>query len=65
MQNHNPRPIYLCCFTHILNLIIVESCDICLETKTYFSDIEGSITRLVSTRMMARKKGVLLKISNQ
>ncbi|XP_022168462.1 zinc finger MYM-type protein 1-like [Myzus persicae] len=41
IQNHNPRAVYIWCFAHVLNLVIVDTCDICLETRNFFGDVQA------------------------
>jgi len=51
IQNHNPRAIYIWCFAHVLNLVIVDTCDICLETRSFFGDVQA-----LNEYMKARKR---------
>lgn len=51
IQKVNQRAKYIWCFAHVLNLVIVDTCDICLETRTFFGDIQA-----LNEFMKARKK---------
>lgn len=52
IQNENPRAIYVWCFAHILNLVVVDTCDSCTDTKNFFGDVK----LLVFFFLKARKR---------
>jgi len=39
IQAENPRAMFTWCFVHKLNLVIVDTCDCCINTKTFFGDV--------------------------
>jgi len=51
IQNKNPKAIYVWCFAHLLNLIIVDTLDSTTDTKIFFGDLHGIVTF-----MRARKR---------
>jgi len=38
IQAENPRSMFTWCFAHKLNLVIIDTCDCCINTKTFFGD---------------------------
>lgn len=54
VQEKNPRAIYVWCFAHILNLVVVDTCDKNIVTRIFF----GNLQSLVSF-MRARKRTAL------
>ncbi|KAL4148670.1 hypothetical protein QTP88_002842 [Uroleucon formosanum] len=54
IQEHNPRAVYIWCFAHTLNLIIVDTCDSCTETRNFFGYIQS-----LKEFMAARKRTAL------
>ncbi|KAL4154393.1 hypothetical protein QTP88_000268 [Uroleucon formosanum] len=51
IQNENPNASYVWCSAHLLNLVIVDTCDCCIVTKVFFGDI-----RALVEFMRARKR---------
>lgn len=51
IQNENPNALYVWCSAHLLNLVIVDTCDCCMVTKVFFGDI-----RALVEFMRARKR---------
>lgn len=51
IQNENPKAIYVWCFAHLLNLVIVDTLDSTTDTKIFFGDLHGIVTF-----MRARKR---------
>lgn len=41
VQQHNPRAIYVWCFSHVLNLVVVDTCDSCKETQNFFGTVQS------------------------
>lgn len=37
IQNENPNALYVWCSTHLLNLVIVDTCDCCIVVQRYVS----------------------------
>lgn len=54
VQQKNPRAIYVWCFAHVLNLVVVDTCDKNIVTRNLF----GNLQLLVSF-MRARKRSAL------
>ncbi|CAI6351816.1 unnamed protein product [Macrosiphum euphorbiae] len=54
VQEKNPRAIYVWCFAHVLNLVVVDTCDKNTVTRIFF----GNLQSLVSF-MRARKRTAL------
>jgi len=54
VQQHNPRAIYVWCFSHVLNLVVVDTCDSCRETRNFFGTIQS-----LKEFMRARKRTAL------
>ncbi|KAE9527233.1 hypothetical protein AGLY_012931 [Aphis glycines] len=43
IQEENPSAIYVWCSAHIFNLVVVDTCDYCLETKLFFGNISSLV----------------------
>ncbi|KAL5239451.1 hypothetical protein ACI65C_006861 [Semiaphis heraclei] len=43
IQAENPRAMFTWCFAHKLNLVIIDTCDCCINTKTFFGDVSALI----------------------
>lgn len=56
IQNENPKAVYVWCFAHILNLVIIDTLDSTTDTKNFF----GHLQSLVAF-MRARKRTALFK----
>lgn len=41
IQQQNPRAIYVWCFSHVLNLVVVDTCDSCSEVRNFFGYIQS------------------------
>ncbi|XP_022177681.1 zinc finger MYM-type protein 1-like [Myzus persicae] len=54
VQEKNPRAIYVWCFAHVLNLVVVDRCDKNIVTRIFFANLQS----LVSF-MRARKRTAL------
>ncbi|XP_022160467.1 uncharacterized protein LOC111026655 [Myzus persicae] len=57
IQEENPRAIYVWCSAHIFNLVVVDTCDCCLETKSFF----GNISSLVEFMRARKRTAIFLK----
>lgn len=51
IQQENPNALYIWCFAHQLNLVIVDMCDCSTETKVFLGDVQS-----VNDFMRARKR---------
>lgn len=51
IQKENPRALYIWCFDHVLNLVIVDTCDCCVDTKVFLGDVQA-----LNDFMRARKR---------
>lgn len=51
VQEKNPRALYIWCFSHVLNLVVVDACDKCINIRTFFGDLQTLISF-----MRARKR---------
>jgi len=43
IQQKNPKTIYVWCFAHLLNLVVVDTCDSCIDTKNFLGDVQALI----------------------
>lgn len=57
IQNENPRALYIWCSAHLLNLVVVDTCDCCTDTKSFFGEI-ASIVEFLRAR---KRTAVFLK----
>lgn len=44
IQKENPNAIYVWCFAHLLNLVVVDTCDCCEVTKHFFGEIQALVS---------------------
>lgn len=44
IQKENPNAIYVWCFAHLLNLVIVDTCDCCQITRHFFGEVQTLIS---------------------
>ncbi|XP_022167732.1 zinc finger MYM-type protein 1-like, partial [Myzus persicae] len=51
IQNENPRAVYVWCFAHIMNLVIVDTLDYTTEIRNFFGELQGLVSY-----MRARKR---------
>lgn len=51
IQKENPRALYIWCFAHQLNLVIVDTCDCCEDTRNFFGEVQSLVAY-----MRARKR---------
>ncbi|XP_050065203.1 zinc finger MYM-type protein 1-like [Aphis gossypii] len=51
VQEKNPNAIYIWCFAHVLNLVVVDTCDKCLSVRNFFGEVQSLISY-----MRARKR---------
>lgn len=51
VQEKNPRALYVWCFSHVLNLVVVDTCDRCTSIRNFFGDMQVLISF-----MRARKR---------
>jgi len=51
VHSQNPRAVYIWCFAHVLNLVVVDVCELSIEVKTFISNIQS-----LTTFMSARKR---------
>lgn len=49
IQAENPKAMFTWCFAHRLNLVIVDTCDCCITTKTFFGDV-GALIEFMRAR---------------
>ncbi|KAL4154121.1 hypothetical protein QTP88_001954 [Uroleucon formosanum] len=49
IQAENPRAMFTWCFAHKLNLVIVDTCDCCINTKNFFGDV-GALIEFMRAR---------------
>lgn len=54
IQEKNLRVIYVWCFSHILNLVVVDTCDTSKTMRNFFGDLQSLIAFL-----RARKRTVI------
>ncbi|XP_022162278.1 zinc finger MYM-type protein 1-like [Myzus persicae] len=57
IQNENPRAVYIWCSAHLLNLVVVDTCDYCTDSKSFYGEI-ASIVEFLRTR---KRTAVFLK----
>lgn len=43
IQQQNPKAIYVWCFAHLLNLVVVNTCDSCVDTKNFLGDVQALV----------------------
>lgn len=43
IQRENSKAIYVWCFAHLLNLVVVDTCDSCSDTKNFFGHLQSVI----------------------
>ncbi|XP_022183309.1 zinc finger MYM-type protein 1-like [Myzus persicae] len=43
IQCENSKAIYVWCFAHLLNLVVVDTCDSCSDTKNFFGHLQSVI----------------------
>lgn len=43
IQQQNPKAIYVWCFAHLLNLVVVDTCDSCVDTKNFLGDVQALV----------------------
>jgi len=51
IQQQNHKAIYIWCFAHLLNLVVVDTADSSLHTRQFLGDLQGLIAF-----MRARKR---------
>lgn len=51
IQKENPSALYIWCFAHQLNLVVVDTCDCCQETRNFFGEVQSLVAY-----MRARKR---------
>lgn len=44
VQEKNPNAIYVWCFAHVLNLVVVDTCDTNLSVRNFFGNVQSLIT---------------------
>lgn len=44
IQNENPRTLYVWCFADIMNLVIVDTFDVTIDSRNFFGDTQGLIS---------------------
>lgn len=49
IQAENPKAMFTWCFAHKLNLVIVDTCDCCINTKTFFGNV-GALIEFMRAR---------------
>ncbi|XP_015376245.1 PREDICTED: zinc finger MYM-type protein 1-like [Diuraphis noxia] len=40
VQEKNPNAIYVWCFAHVLNLVVVDTCDKCSSVRNFFGEVQ-------------------------
>lgn len=61
IQKENPRALYIWCFAHQLNLVIVDTCDCCQDTRNFFGEVQSLVAY-----MRARKRtAVFIKFQKE
>lgn len=53
IQKKNPRAIYVWCFSHILNLVVVDTCDTSKTMRNFFGDLQSLIAFLRTRKRTA------------
>ncbi|XP_008179998.1 zinc finger MYM-type protein 1-like [Acyrthosiphon pisum] len=53
IQGKNPRAIYVWCFSHILNLVVVDTCDTSKTMRNFFGDLQSLIAFLRARKRTA------------
>ncbi|XP_029342136.1 zinc finger MYM-type protein 1-like [Acyrthosiphon pisum] len=53
IQNENPNALYVWCSAHLLNLVIVDTCDCCTKTKVFFGDIKALVEFMCARKRTA------------
>ncbi|KAF0706626.1 zinc finger MYM-type protein 1-like, partial [Aphis craccivora] len=53
IQEKNPRAIYVWCFSHILNLVVVDTCDTSKTMRNFFGDLQSLIAFLRARKRTA------------
>jgi len=56
IQDKNPQAIYIWCFSHILNLVIVDTCDKSTSMRNFFGELQS-----LKSFMRARKRTAVFK----
>lgn len=51
IQNENPQAVYIWCFAHIMNLVIVDTLDYTADIRNFFGELQGLVSY-----MRARKR---------
>jgi len=51
IQKETPRALYIWCFAHQINLMIVDTCDCCEDTRNFFGEVQS-----LEAYMRARKR---------
>jgi len=46
IQIENPKAIYIWCFAHQLNLVVIDTCDCCEDTRNFFGEVQSLVTYL-------------------
>lgn len=61
IQKENPRALYIWYFAHVLNLVIVDTCDSSIVTKVFLGDVQA-----LNEFMRARKRtATFVKFQNE
>ncbi|XP_025422905.1 zinc finger MYM-type protein 1-like [Sipha flava] len=53
VQEKNPNAIYIWCFAHILNLVVVDTCDKYSNIRNFFGDVQQLITYMRAKKRTA------------
>lgn len=53
IQQKNPQAIYVWCFAHLLNLVVVDTCDSCVDTKNFLGDVQALVFFMKSRKRTA------------
>lgn len=61
VQEKNPRTLYSWCFSHVLNLVVVDSCDKCTSISNFFGDMQVliSITKKQTAIFFEEQKNII------
>ncbi|XP_025410448.1 zinc finger MYM-type protein 1-like [Sipha flava] len=53
VQEKNPCALYVWCLSHILNLVVVDTCDRCISIRNFFGDMQVLISFIRARKRVA------------
>ncbi|KAL4097770.1 hypothetical protein QTP88_022492 [Uroleucon formosanum] len=62
IQDKNSQAIYIWCFSHILNLVIVDTCDISTSMRNFFGELQSVISFMRARKCTAIFKEQQIKV---